>query len=227
LIEQKRLDRIIRTLIKLENMVGYPLRKEIRETIVMCPIISFSPDQDKEGRQYRFFSMGSPVYSKIYPSVYTNRESSWWRKLDIHTRKEYITEVSKWINTRYTGKLYKYVSLVDGKLISTYSLDSDHHRVHGAKPIRYTPNLITCAPKNSIGIFLMNKVYKSDDDCFKYSSANRNFPLYIYEVRTLDRVNRLTRVNPKTGKFLECGEGYPVCMRVQLTKLVRVIPPLE
>jgi hypothetical protein len=208
-------------------MVGYPLRKEIRETIVMCPIIAFAPNQDKGGRQYKGFRLGNPEYNKIYPSVYTDRESLWWRKLSMCSKVEYITEVSKWVNTRYTGKLYKYVSLVDGKLISTYLLDSTHHQIRSAKPIRYTPNLITCAPKNSIGIFLMDKVYKRDIDCFNRSSANRDFPLYIYEVRTLDRVNKLTNINPKTGNPLECGEGFNVCMRVQLTKLVRVIPPLE
>lgn len=219
MIDQYRLSKIIRTLIKAEKKLGTPLRKEARVLNSKCPIISFLPDKDSSGRPYKYV-LGT-FYGDLPCQFYSMRDSIWWSNIDPYTKDEYLTEIKKWLNTRYKGKLYKYLSIVNGELQSTYQEDGKHY-VEGARVLKYVPNLVKYAPKNSVGIFLLDSLYPTKDIALRSASASERYPIVVYEVETLDKINKVSYDDIlKLGIEDTCGVGYYTCNKIRLTKLVR------
>lgn len=104
-ISQKRLDRLIVHLGKMEQLVG----KLCGATLVssICPIQNFSPLEDKEnGKKIRLVGISCIYYECGFPRdlpmpLYESSDSNWWGGLSIKTREKVTNYIQNWIKERY------------------------------------------------------------------------------------------------------------------------------
>jgi hypothetical protein len=211
----------------MERNIG-KLVKSNRENIFMCPITYYAPDKDRNGKPYIGVWNGRLLYSgdcnKTEYPIYTIGDTNWWVSLIKGDKMEYLNAIELWLVNR-EKPFYKYVNLVDGKLISTYS-HINRHCIKGCKVITYTPNLIINAPKDSVGIFLLDKVYNNPKTAFNKSSGCYTRPLHVYQVKLLSPVHKVTRDELiDLGIYETCGVDHYVCKKIQLVKKVAEFKP--
>jgi hypothetical protein len=103
-MELKRLEKLKKHLLKVEEVTGLPLREKSRFPTVLflkCPIIQFAPEGNKRTGILLHTSMEGITYSKVtFPSIFAEEDTYWWKYLTSSECREYIVAIEEWLKER-------------------------------------------------------------------------------------------------------------------------------